>query len=497
METLLKKDLVYERGRPLRTYSLTEEGWDTADKIKAAENKGTLDRYVERNKSCENVQSSIEIEKTRPSLRTFKHTSDAQSLSTFLEITQPAEGRDFTRVGNNIRADSASPTPLPLGEVAEPPEHFVTLLSSPEPEDLEHGHPQIPEARHAMDLVSSSNLNSKSNRHTLESSMGTPEPFLKPTTSNRTRGENSSSFSSIVLPPGSFSVRLVLDNREVRSKKDRDEISDQLTALGVPPLVRPLPLGDLFWVAKLHDPALLTCHGEEGDEVILDWIVERKRLDDLVGSIKDGRFHEQKFRLRRSHVSNVIYLVEDFKLSPDDKEKFGEAIESALAGLQVLDGYFIKRTEGINESTRYISQLTGMLKSMYESRPLHVIPANVLQPKTVTRLFDQLRHDATRANQNYTITVPSFDSLASKSDTITLRDVFLKMLMCTRGISGDKALAIQKIWPTPRAFVEAFEHCEDDAARNLMVEKRLGNAVGKAQIKRALSAKLAEYWAKA
>ena len=31
-------------------------------------------------------------------------------------------------------------------------------------------------------------------------------------------------------------------------------------------------------------------------EMVLDYIIERKRMDDLVGSIIDGRFHEQKVR---------------------------------------------------------------------------------------------------------------------------------------------------------------------------------------------------------
>ena len=31
-----------------------------------------------------------------------------------------------------------------------------------------------------------------------------------------------------------------------------------------------------------------------GRELMLDYIVERKRMDDLAGSIIDGRFHEQK-----------------------------------------------------------------------------------------------------------------------------------------------------------------------------------------------------------
>jgi crossover junction endonuclease MUS81 len=34
MKTLLQKELVYEHGRPLRRYALTEEGWEVAKRIK-------------------------------------------------------------------------------------------------------------------------------------------------------------------------------------------------------------------------------------------------------------------------------------------------------------------------------------------------------------------------------------------------------------------------------------------------------------------------------
>lgn len=36
MKTLIQKDLVYEHGRPTRRYLLTEEGWETAKRIRNA-----------------------------------------------------------------------------------------------------------------------------------------------------------------------------------------------------------------------------------------------------------------------------------------------------------------------------------------------------------------------------------------------------------------------------------------------------------------------------
>jgi len=45
-------------------------------------------------------------------------------------------------------------------------------------------------------------------------------------------------------------------------------------------------------------------------EVVLDYVLERKGMDDYSRSIIDGRYYEQKFRLKRSGVGQVIYLVE-------------------------------------------------------------------------------------------------------------------------------------------------------------------------------------------
>ncbi|TEY59363.1 hypothetical protein BOTCAL_0194g00010 [Botryotinia calthae] len=61
-------------------------------------------------------------------------------------------------------------------------------------------------------------------------------------------GETTSipTFEPIILRPGTFTVELILDNREVASKKDRDGIPNQLTSMGVPHSVRALPLGDFL-----------------------------------------------------------------------------------------------------------------------------------------------------------------------------------------------------------------------------------------------------------
>lgn len=401
MKTLIDKDLVYEKGRPLRRYALTEDGWEVAKRVKLTSESGVGRPAIDI--SNKNASSEV-VDIQEPSLRD-REPSAPQDLSIIPDI-------------------------IPQGE-------FITTESS------------LPQ------------------------------------------------FSPIVVQPGSFSVRLVLDVREVRAKQDRDYMQDELAKKGVPPIVRSLELGDALWIAKCHDPALLSRLGADGDEIILDWIVERKRLDDLVSSIKDGRFHEQKFRLKRSGVKTVIYIIEEVSMNSDHFQKYEEAVKSAIASTQVVNGYFVKKTQKMDDTIRYLARMTMLLKGMLEQKPLYVIPTRIL---TIQNYLPLLAHLAkSETEKKFNITYAAFASLASKSETLTLRDVYLKMLMCTRGITGEKALEIQRRWKTPFDFVEAFRRfsSDDDASKKRKAELvfgEMGNLVGRKKIAKALSHKVAEVW---
>ncbi|KAL3455285.1 ERCC4 domain-containing protein [Aspergillus heterothallicus] len=324
-----------------------------------------------------------------------------------------------------------------------------------------------------------------------------------------------STVTPIAIPPGSFKVQLVLDTREVRSSKDRDYISNELIKKGVHPEVRALEVGDIMWVAKFNDPMFLSRYGEEGDEIMLDWIVERKRLDDLVGSIKDGRFHEQKFRLNRSGIKNVIYLIEEFTVTHESNtataQRYYDMVSSAIASTQVVNGYFVKRTKNLDDTIRYLARMTFLLENMYcqSSSPTSSPFTTDFNPSHTLSLFPT--HHLSNSNPylttisnlraetpsiTYGVTFSTFCAIASKSEALTLRDIFLKMLMCTRGVTGDKALEIQRLWPTPQAFIRAFEAL-DPKERETMVSDNLQSMVRTKTIAKVLSKKIAQVWGEA
>lgn len=66
--------------------------------------------------------------------------------------------------------------------------------------------------------------------------------------------------------------------------------------------VRHSDTGDALWVARSKT--------SPGEVWALDFVVERKGVHDLVGSIKQGRYEKQKYVLRRCGLRRVMYLVE-------------------------------------------------------------------------------------------------------------------------------------------------------------------------------------------
>ncbi|KAI0593891.1 hypothetical protein F4775DRAFT_469072 [Biscogniauxia sp. FL1348] len=399
MKTLLDKDLVYERGRPLRKYTLTDEGWEVARRIQQAVNPNHPSLAPPQRSELEPEAGPEEVQEI-PSL----------------PVLQPLQESVYANVvadGGNISNSPAIPN-----------------------------------------------------------------------------------FRPIRLAPGSFTVHLVLDVREVRAKTDRDYMQDELAKRGVKPIMRSLELGDALWIAKCHDPNFLSRTGSEGDEVVLDWIVERKRLDDLIGSIKDGRFHEQKFRLKRSGVKNVVYIVEEISMDAAGFQKYEEAVQSAIASTQVVNGYFLKKTQKMDDTIRYLTRMTMLLKKQYESKSLFVIPTQVITAKNYLPLLEHLQQKEPATS--YYISYPAFASMASKSDSMTLRDLYLKMLMCTKQVTGEKALEIQKRWKTPHEFVRAFENCgvgeEGKKRKRELVFAQMGNLVGRRKITKPISQRIAEVW---
>ena len=77
-----------------------------------------------------------------------------------------------------------------------------------------------------------------------------------------------------------------------------------------------------------------------------------------------------------------------------------------------------------------------------------------------------------------------FSAIASKSASLNVGDVFLKMLMTVKGVSAEKAIEIQKHFPTMIKLVETLERMDEKEGRMLLAErcskhgrKKIGNVL--------------------
>eukprot|EP01102_Stenamoeba_stenopodia_P001169 TRINITY_DN11013_c0_g2_i2.p1 TRINITY_DN11013_c0_g2~~TRINITY_DN11013_c0_g2_i2.p1 ORF type:complete len:234 (-),score=38.89 TRINITY_DN11013_c0_g2_i2:155-856(-) len=180
-------------------------------------------------------------------------------------------------------------------------------------------------------------------------------------------------------------------------------------------------------------------------------ILERKGMDDYSRSIIDGRYYEQKFRLKRSGVAQVIYLIEGsctsraHRLPPD-------TLESAMVSTQIHSGFQVVRTDNIKSTVRYVANFTTALETYYRQEL-----SDVLRPPS-SFSSSPSRHCSW---QSYS----SFCEKVTKNKHLSLSDTFAKQLMQIGGCSASKAAAIIEHYATPKLLMKAFETFRSNEGR--------------------------------
>ncbi|XP_067634192.1 crossover junction endonuclease MUS81 [Eurosta solidaginis] len=242
----------------------------------------------------------------------------------------------------------------------------------------------------------------------------------------------------VIMCPESFRIILLVDIQETSGKNKRtlDQTRQYLESLEVLYEVRRLTIGDFLWIAR----------DQEGNELVLPFIVERKRFDDLASSIRDGRFHEQKHRLRHCGLENVIYLIEDY----GDNEHLGlpmENLQQAIVNTQIHSGFNIAHTQNNYRSMKYLQCMTKTLIRNFRKKVLLSTSKEDLRPYRHTAdmigllKFRVLYEDSARGAQ------------------LTVREIFVQQLLQLHSLSLEKALAIVELYPTPRLLFDAYNAC--------------------------------------
>ena len=195
-----------------------------------------------------------------------------------------------------------------------------------------------------------------------------------------------------------------------------------------------LPIGDVI------------LFNEESKET--DLIIERKSINDLLASIKDGRYEEQSYRLNglKKHNHNIIYLIEGDinkmnRFKDNKMEKL--TIYSAIFSLNYYKGFSVIRTFNIEESAIFICN--SVIKLSKER--------NGKKAFYTAHIINDTKETNEESDKDYIGVVKKV-----KKDNITADNIDEIMLCQIPGISAATAIAIMLKFKTLTNLLKELEH---------------------------------------
>ncbi|CAK8674479.1 unnamed protein product [Clavelina lepadiformis] len=263
------------------------------------------------------------------------------------------------------------------------------------------------------------------------------------------------------LKPSQFEILLCVDSRELCGDSRKKEMKRELVKQNVPMVERVLQVGDFVWIAR--EKQLSSVH-QTAKEVVLDYVVERKCMSDLAQSIRDGRFHEQKIRLKQCGVSNIIYLAEG-RNEIQHQSLPEKTLRQALLNTEITDSIFVKYTQNIAASALYLSKMTTQLNRMYKDKTL-----KACDMQSVTNADSQNSSNYSKSECRL-LTFGDFNDENMKCKGLNISQMFVRQLMQIHGMSCDKAQAITSVYPTPQLLLKAYECCPVHKSKVEMLSK--------------------------
>ncbi|KAM3958441.1 LOW QUALITY PROTEIN: mus81 structure-specific endonuclease subunit [Aphomia sociella] len=278
----------------------------------------------------------------------------------------------------------------------------------------------------------------------------TPQDHFNKIVSNKSpvynRNINNSVF--IEMSSGSFDVILLIDKNETggATKKNDPTVAQFNKYTDLKHEYRSLKVGDFTWIArsKLN----------KDHELVLPYVIERKRMDDLGASIKDGRFHEQKFRLKKCGLKNVIYMVENY----GKNKNVGLPVQTlmqALSNTRVQDGFKVHMTDSLSNSARFLAMMTKRLTIEYKDKDIKGCNSEPTGEELMTFEY--------------------FNVSSAKSKPLTVTETFIKLLLQLKGVSVEKALAITSAYSTPALLMKTYRGCDVREGELLLANLKYGD----------------------
>jgi ERCC4-type nuclease len=225
-----------------------------------------------------------------------------------------------------------------------------------------------------------------------------------------------------------------------------------------------------------------------GDIIINDGtedklIIERKTINDLLSSIKDGRYEEQSYRLNGldHHNHNIVYLIEG-DVNRVNRFKVDNNVEkltaySAMLSLNYYKGFSVFRSFSLEESSNIICNMAYKIgkdlnKKSYYQNKVQIEPQNIIINESGDKNDKNDKNDENDENENENEnSLPSNKDYVSvikkvKKDNITPDNIGEIMLCQIPGISSVTALAIMEKYKTIPNLIKEIE-LNNDSLKDL------------------------------
>jgi ERCC4-type nuclease len=206
--------------------------------------------------------------------------------------------------------------------------------------------------------------------------------------------------------------------------------------------VENLPLGDIIISNNVEDKLF----------------IERKSINDLAASIKDGRYEEQSYRLNGlNHPNhNIIYLIEGDvnrinRFKDNKMEKL--TLYSSIFSLNYYKGFSVIRTFSIDETAIFVCNTANKLKKgeTENKQPYYQNNSNILKSISLEE-----NEETTCTDKDYISVVKKI-----KKDNITPDNIGEIMLCQIPGISSITAIAILSKFKTLSNLISQIQENEN------------------------------------
>ena len=178
------------------------------------------------------------------------------------------------------------------------------------------------------------------------------------------------------------------------------------------------------------------------DESVTYLCIERKSLQDLLSSIKDGRYTEQSYRLSNcfSNPHNVVYLLEGMLSTVKDKK----TVISCIASLNYFKGFSVHRTVSMAETALYVLCMADKMSREFKKGNSPMQQASGQQVSAVVEV----------QSTDYCNVVK-----VSKKANITKDNIGQLILMQIPGISSTIAIELMRPF---KSFIDFVDHIREN-----------------------------------